>query len=112
MARGAVAYFGAGDECHMAFHFPLMPRLFMALRTEDRLPVEDILAQTPPIPDGCHRALFLATMTSSRSRLVTDEERLTTMLPRVRARPNRANQPRHPPPARAVCSATAGAGSI
>ena len=46
----AVAYFGDGDECHMAFHFPLMPRLFMAMRMEDRFPIIDILAQTPTIP--------------------------------------------------------------
>ena len=45
------AYFGDGDECHMAFHFPLMPRIFMALRLEDRLPITDIMAQTPAIPD-------------------------------------------------------------
>ena len=44
-------YFGDGDECHMAFHFPLMPRIYMALRQEDRLPITDIMAQTPPIPD-------------------------------------------------------------
>src|SRR5262245_23459240 len=55
----AVAYFGQGDECHMAFHFPVMPRLFMAIRTEDRLPVLDILAQTPPIPEACQWAMFL-----------------------------------------------------
>ena len=47
----AVAYFGDGDECHMCFHFPLMPRMFMALRTEDRFPIVDILAQTPQIPE-------------------------------------------------------------
>ena len=47
----AVAYFGDGDECHMAFHFPVMPRLFMALRMEDRFPIIDILEQTPAIPD-------------------------------------------------------------
>ena len=46
----AVAYFGKGDECHMAFHFPLMPRLFMALHQEDRFPILDILSQTPAIP--------------------------------------------------------------
>ena len=46
----AVAYFGGGDECHMAFHFPVMPRMFMSLRMEDRFPIVDILAQTPAIP--------------------------------------------------------------
>ena len=48
----AVAYFGNGDECHMCFHFPVMPRMFMALRMEDRFPIVDILEQTPPIPDN------------------------------------------------------------
>ena len=52
-------YFGEGDECHMAFHFPLMPRIYMALRQEDRLPITDIMAQTPEIPDTCQWALFL-----------------------------------------------------
>ena len=58
----AVAYFGQGrgDECHMAFHFPLMPRLFMALRMEDRLPIVEILEQTPPIPETCQWALVSA----------------------------------------------------
>ncbi len=46
-------YFGDGDECHMAFHFPLMPRIYMALRQEDRLPIIDIMAQTPSIPENC-----------------------------------------------------------
>src|SRR5437867_1254073 len=54
----AIAYFGSGDECHMAFHFPVMPRMFMALRMEDRFPIIDILAQTPPIPETCQWALF------------------------------------------------------
>ena len=49
-------YFGDGDECHMAFHFPLMPRIYMALRQEDRLPITDIMAQTPEIPDTCQWA--------------------------------------------------------
>jgi maltose alpha-D-glucosyltransferase/alpha-amylase len=48
-----VDYFGDSDECHMAFHFPLMPRMFMAVRREQRFPITEILAQTPPIPDGC-----------------------------------------------------------
>jgi maltose alpha-D-glucosyltransferase/alpha-amylase len=72
----AVAYFGDGDECHMAFHFPLMPRLFMALRTEDRLPVVDILAQTPAIPEDCQWALFLRNHDELTLEMVTDEERL------------------------------------
>ncbi len=72
----AVAYFGDGDECHMAFHFPLMPRLFMAVQTEDRLPVVDILAQTPEIPDGAQWALFLRNHDELTLEMVTDEERL------------------------------------
>src|SRR5690606_36364060 len=55
----AAAYFGRGDECHMNFLFPLMPRLFMALHMEDRFPIIDILDQTPAIPDSCQWALFL-----------------------------------------------------
>lgn len=71
----AVAYFGAGDECHMAFHFPLMPRMFMALRSEDRFPIVDILDQTPSIPDGCQWALFLRNHDELTLEMVTDEER-------------------------------------
>ena len=73
----AVAYFGQGpgDECHMAFHFPLMPRLFMALRMEDRLPIVDILEQTPAIPETCQWALFLRNHDELTLEMVTDEER-------------------------------------
>jgi maltose alpha-D-glucosyltransferase/alpha-amylase len=71
----AVAYFGEGDECHMAFHFPLMPRLFMALRMEDRFPIIDILDQTPTIPDICQWALFLRNHDEMTLEMVTDEER-------------------------------------
>jgi maltose alpha-D-glucosyltransferase / alpha-amylase len=73
----AVAYFGQGqgDECHMAFHFPLMPRLFMALRMEDRTPIADILEQTPPIPPACQWALFLRNHDELTLEMVTDEER-------------------------------------
>jgi len=71
----AVAYFGEGDECHMAFHFPVMPRLFMALRMEDRFPIIDILQQTPEIPDGCQWALFLRNHDELTLEMVTDEER-------------------------------------
>ena len=73
----AVAYFGAGrgDECHMAFHFPLMPRLFMALRLEDRIPIVDILQQTPPIPETAQWALFLRNHDELTLEMVTDEER-------------------------------------
>ncbi|MBZ5618875.1 MAG: maltose alpha-D-glucosyltransferase [Acidobacteriia bacterium] len=71
----AIAYFGAADECHMAFHFPLMPRLFMATRMEDRYPVTEILQQTPPIPDACQWALFLRNHDELTLEMVTDEER-------------------------------------
>jgi maltose alpha-D-glucosyltransferase/alpha-amylase len=71
----AVAYFGAGDECHMAFHFPIMPRLFMALRMEDRYPIVDILEQTPPIPETAQWALFLRNHDELTLEMVTDEER-------------------------------------
>jgi maltose alpha-D-glucosyltransferase/alpha-amylase len=68
-------YFGDGDECHMAFHFPLMPRLFMGLRMEDRFPIVDILAQTPQIPESCQWALFLRNHDELTLEMVTDEER-------------------------------------
>jgi maltose alpha-D-glucosyltransferase/alpha-amylase len=73
----AVAYFGSGkgDECHMAFHFPLMPRLFMSLRMEDRIPIVDILQQTPPIPETAQWALFLRNHDELTLEMVTDEER-------------------------------------
>ncbi|MBI5440429.1 MAG: maltose alpha-D-glucosyltransferase [Deltaproteobacteria bacterium] len=69
------AYFGHGDECHMAFHFPVMPRLFMALRMEDRFPIVDILNQTPAIPENCQWALFLRNHDELTLEMVTDEER-------------------------------------
>jgi maltose alpha-D-glucosyltransferase/alpha-amylase len=68
-------YFGDGDECHMAFHFPLMPRLFMALRLEDRHPVTDIMEQTPSIPDACQWGLFLRNHDELTLEMVSDEER-------------------------------------
>lgn len=73
----AAAYFGQGrgDECHMAFHFPLMPRLFMAVRMEDRQPIVDILEQTPPIPETSQWALFLRNHDELTLEMVTDEER-------------------------------------
>ncbi len=71
----AAAYFGDGDECHMNFHFPLMPRLFMAIRMEDRFPIIDILQQTPSIPDNCQWALFLRNHDELTLEMVTDEER-------------------------------------
>jgi maltose alpha-D-glucosyltransferase/alpha-amylase len=71
----AVAYFGRGDECHMAFHFPAMPRLFMALHMEDRFPIIDILEQTPPIPESCQWAMFLRNHDELTLEMVTDEDR-------------------------------------
>jgi len=71
----AVAYFGEGDECHMAFHFPIMPRLFMAIRTEDRYPIIEILHETPPIPEICQWALFLRNHDELTLEMVTDEDR-------------------------------------
>ena len=68
-------YFGNGDECHMAFHFPLMPRLFMAIAQEDRLPVIDILRQTPDIPDNSQWAIFLRNHDELTLEMVTDDER-------------------------------------
>jgi maltose alpha-D-glucosyltransferase/alpha-amylase len=71
----AVAYFGKGDICHMAFHFPLMPRIFIGLQMEDRFPIIDILDQTPSIPDVCQWALFLRNHDELTLEMVTDEER-------------------------------------
>ncbi|MEH2176942.1 maltose alpha-D-glucosyltransferase [Nostoc sp.] len=71
----AAQYYGAGDECHMNFHFPLMPRLFMALRMEDNFPIVDILQQTPSIPDNCQWALFLRNHDELTLEMVTDEDR-------------------------------------
>ncbi len=71
----AAAYFGNGDECHMEFHFPLMPRLFMAMQQEDRFPIIDILDQTPAIPDNCQWAIFLRNHDELTLEMVTDEER-------------------------------------
>jgi maltose alpha-D-glucosyltransferase/alpha-amylase len=68
-------YFGAGDECHMAFHFPLMPRIFMAVATEDRHPVTDIMRQTPDIPANCQWAIFLRNHDELTLEMVTDRER-------------------------------------
>jgi maltose alpha-D-glucosyltransferase/alpha-amylase len=71
----AVAYFGNGDESHMAFHFPLMPRMFMSIHMEDRFPIIDILAQTPMIPDNCQWCQFLRNHDELTLEMVTDEER-------------------------------------
>ncbi|HEV8340300.1 MAG TPA: maltose alpha-D-glucosyltransferase [bacterium] len=69
------AYFGEGDEFQMAFHFPLMPRMFMAIRQEDRRPISEVLRRTPPIPEGCQWALFLRNHDELTLEMVTDEER-------------------------------------
>ncbi|GAC1303973.1 MAG: maltose alpha-D-glucosyltransferase [Vulcanimicrobiaceae bacterium] len=68
-------YFGDGDECHMAFHFPLMPRMFMAIAEEDRYPIVDIMRQTPEIPETCQWAIFLRNHDEMTLEMVTDRER-------------------------------------
>jgi maltose alpha-D-glucosyltransferase / alpha-amylase len=70
-----VEYFGDGDECHMAFHFPVMPRMFMALRREEATPMLEILRQTPHIPQNCQWGLFLRNHDELTLEMVTDEER-------------------------------------
>jgi maltose alpha-D-glucosyltransferase / alpha-amylase len=70
-----VEYFGDADECHMAFHFPLMPRMFMSVRREQRYPITEILAQTPELPDGCQWGLFLRNHDELTLEMVSDEER-------------------------------------
>ncbi|GAB3851663.1 maltose alpha-D-glucosyltransferase [Dactylosporangium cerinum] len=70
-----VQYFGDGDECHMAFHFPLMPRIFMAVRRESRFPISEILAHTPEIPANCQWGIFLRNHDELTLEMVTDEER-------------------------------------
>ncbi len=71
----AATYYGKGDECHMNFHFPLMPRLFMGLRMEDSFPIADILKQTPSIPNNCQWALFLRNHDELTLEMVSDEDR-------------------------------------
>lgn len=71
----SASYFGEGDECHMNYHFPVMPRMFMALQTEDRYPITDIFDQTPSIPDTCQWAIFLRNHDELTLEMVTDEER-------------------------------------
>ncbi|MBC7907253.1 MAG: maltose alpha-D-glucosyltransferase, partial [Rhodospirillaceae bacterium] len=68
-------YFGSGDECHMAFHFPLMPRMYMAIAREDRHPITDIMRQTPDVPDNCQWAIFLRNHDELTLEMVTDRER-------------------------------------
>ena len=84
----AVAYFGDGDECHMAFHFPVMPRLFMAIHREDRFPITDIMEQTPAIHENCQWAMFLRNHDELTLEMVTDEER--DYMYRVYARDSRS----------------------
>ncbi len=69
------AYFGDGDECHMAYHFPLMPRIYMAIAQEDRFPITDIMRQTPEIPENCQWAMFLRNHDELTLEMVTDAER-------------------------------------
>ena len=71
----SASYFGNGDECHMNYHFPVMPRMFMALQMEDRYPITDIFDQTPAIPDTCQWAIFLRNHDELTLEMVTDEER-------------------------------------
>jgi maltose alpha-D-glucosyltransferase / alpha-amylase len=68
-------YFGDGDECHMAYHFPLMPRMYMAIAQEDRHPISEIMAQTPDIPDNCQWAIFLRNHDELTLEMVTNKER-------------------------------------
>ena len=68
-------YFGDGDECHMAFHFPLMPRMYMAIAQEDRYPITDIMRQTPEIPESCQWAIFLRNHDELTLEMVTQNER-------------------------------------
>ena len=88
-------YFGEGDECHMAFHFPLMPRMYMAIAREDRFPITDILRQTPPIPDTCQWAIFLRNHDELSLDMVTDSER-EYLWQAYASRPARAHQSRYP----------------
>jgi maltose alpha-D-glucosyltransferase / alpha-amylase len=71
----SACYFGNGDECHMNYHFPIMPRMFMALQMEDRYPITDIIDQTPAIPEICQWAIFLRNHDELTLEMVTDEER-------------------------------------
>ncbi len=84
-------YFGDGDECHMAYHFPLMPRIYMAIAQEDRYPIIEIMQQTPDIPDSCQWAIFLRNHDELTLEMVTSKERdymYTTYAADVRARIN------------------------
>ena len=84
-------YFGDGDECHMAYHFPLMPRIYMSIAQEDRYPITEIMQQTPDIPDTCQWAIFLRNHDELTLEMVTSKERdymYTTYASDVRARIN------------------------
>src|SRR5690606_16953195 len=71
----SAAYFGDGDECHMNYHFPIMPRMVMAVKMEERYPIIDIIDQTPEIPESCQGAIFLRNHDELTLEMVTDEER-------------------------------------
>jgi maltose alpha-D-glucosyltransferase/alpha-amylase len=71
----SASYYGNGDECHMNFHFPIMPRMYLAMKTEDRYPIIDILAQTPEIPETCQWGMFLRNHDELTLEMVTEEER-------------------------------------
>ena len=88
----AAAYFGNGDICNMAFHFPLMPRMFMALRREDRFPIVDILEQTPKIPENSQWAIFLRNHDELTLEMVTEEERSFMYRAYTQDRAQRINQ--------------------
>ena len=93
----AQQYFGEGDECHMSFHFPLMPRMYMAIAREDRFPITDIMRQTPEIPANCQWAVFLRNHDELTLEMVTSGER-DYLVEHLCRRPPRPHQPRHPPP--------------
>ena len=95
------AYFGEGDECNMAYHFPVMPRLFMALHVEERDPIVDVMEQTPSIPDTCQWALFLRNHDELTLEMVTDDER-QYMYSGVQRRPQGQAERRHPPAPRSA----------
>ena len=80
------AYFGDGDECHMAYHFPVMPRMFMALHLEDRQPIVEVMERTPSIPDACQWALFLRNHDELTLEMVSEDER-DYHVPRVQRGP-------------------------
>jgi maltose alpha-D-glucosyltransferase/alpha-amylase len=94
-------YFGNGDECHMAYHFPLMPRMYMAIAQEERHPITEIMAQTPDIPESCQWAIFLRNHDELTLEMVTSRER-DYMYNMYAGRQARADQPRHPPAPRAA----------